>query len=309
MKIAIIGTGGVGGYFGGRLAKAKADVTFLARGEHLKAMLKNGLSVRSIHGDFEVSNVKATDCIREISQPDLVILAVKAWQLKEVREEIAGILHPDTLILPLQNGVLAVQELEEKIDRKHILGGLCSIFSKLESPGVISHFGVKPRIVFGKQDGTVNASVSALKKLFDQAGIDSILSEDIEAELWKKFIAICVSGLLAVTRTTYGEIREIPETRQMMTDLLNEVYLLSQKAGVKIDAGFVEKSVRFIDTFPYDSSSSLTRDVLQGKPSEIEYQNGTVVRLAERYGMEVPVNRFVYYSILPGELKSRQIKA
>jgi 2-dehydropantoate 2-reductase len=129
---------------------------------------------------------------------------------------------------------------------------------------------------------------------------------DIESELWKKFLMICVSGLLAVTRTTYGELRELKETREMMIDLFTEIYTLSQHIGIAMEADFVEKTISIIDSLPYDSTSSLTRDVWEGKPSEIDYQNGTVVKLGEKYGVDVPINRFVYNSILPMEQKARK---
>lgn len=306
MKIAIIGTGGVGGYFGAKLVQAGFDVTFLARGKHLKALLNNGLSVKSILGDFKVDRPKATDSIKNLVGSDLFIIAVKAWQIKEIRDELNEVLRPGNLVLPLQNGVMAAEELVEKIDKAHILGGLCRIISKIESPGVINHFGVIPEIVFGELDKQETDRVIEIHRIFEQAGIKSKVSNDIEADLWKKFIAICVSALLAVTRTTYGELRELKETREMMIQLLTEIYDLSQKAGVKIAPNFIEKTVAFIDSFPHDSTSSLTRDVWEGKPSEIEYQNGTVVRLGEKFGIDTPINRFVYNCILPGELKARQ---
>jgi len=234
-------------------------------------------------------------------------MCVKAWQIKDIRNEINRILHPNSLILPLQNGVMATTELSEKIDKRNILGGLCRIISKIESPGVINHFGVTPAIVFGELDKSKTDRINKILETFKTAGINSKISEDIEADLWKKFIAICVSGLLAVTKTTYGELRELKETRLMMIDLLTEIYVLSQKIGIKIESNFIEKTVSFIDTFPYDSTSSLTRDVWEGKPSEIDYQNGTVVRLGEKYGIDTPINRFVYNCILPNELKARGV--
>lgn len=305
MKIAIIGTGGVGGYFGAKLAKAGFDVTFLARGEHLKAILARGLKVKSILGDFEVENLKATDKITDIEHPDLVIIAVKAWQIKDIRDDLKKIIHADSFILPLQNGVLAAEELSEKIDKKNILGGLCRIISKIESPGIINHFGVSPTITIGEIDGPRSERLIQIKKVFVEAGIDTIISDDINTELWRKFIFICVSGLLAVTKTTYGELRALKETRQMMINLFTEIYLLSQKMGLKIESDFIEKSVFAIDALPYDSTSSLTRDVWEGKPSEIDYQNGTVVRLGVEHGVDTPINRFVYNCILPSELKAR----
>ena len=308
MKIAIIGTGGVGGYFGAKLAQTGNEVTFLARGEHLKAIQKNGLTVKSILGDFRVENIKATDMISNIEKPDLVIISVKAWQVKGIGEELKPILKSDTTIIPLQNGVLAADELMENIDRKHILGGLCRIISKIEAPGVINHFGVTPTIVFGELDKSKTERLARIQNVFNAAGIELRISDDIEADIWKKFISICVSGLLAVSNTTYGELRELKETRNLMVELINEVYILSKKIGVNIEEGFVDKTVSFIDSYPSDSTSSLTRDVWERKPSEIEYQNGTVVRLGEKYGVATPINRFVYSCILPSELKARGLK-
>ncbi len=308
MKIAIIGTGGIGGYFGGKLAKAGYDVTFLARGKQLEALKERGLTVKSLQGDFHVEHVNATDKNSDIGNCDLVMLCLKAWQVKEIAGDLKSILHENSIILPLQNGVQTADELQTVIDSKHIIGGLCRIISKIESPGVINHFGINPIIVFGELNNSITDRVNKIKEVFDKAGINAKVTDDIQSELWKKFIGICVSGLLAITKTNYGELRELPETRQMMIDLLTEIYLLSHKVGAKIECDFVEKTVAAIDAFPYDTTSSLTRDVWEGKPSEIEYQNGAVVRIAAKYKMFVPVNRFVYSCILPMELKARNQK-
>ncbi|HBT85692.1 MAG TPA: 2-dehydropantoate 2-reductase [Porphyromonadaceae bacterium] len=309
MKIAIIGTGGVGGYFGAKLVQAGYDVTFVARGEHLKSIQNNGLTIKSFLGDFKVDNLKATDKITEIDKPDLIIIGVKAWQIKEIRDNIKMILKDNTVILPLQNGVLASEELSESIDKKHILGGLCRIISKIDSPGVIHHIGITPAIIVGELDKSKTERIEKIQEIFITAGIESKISENIEADLWKKFITICVSGLLAVSNTTYGELRSMKETRRLMIDLLKEIFLLSQKIGAGIETDFVDQAVAFIDSFPYDSTASLTRDVWEKKPSEIEYQNGTVVRFGEKHGIETPINKFVYSCILPSEIKARGLKA
>lgn len=305
MKIAIIGTGGVGGYFGGKLANAGFDVTFLARGEHFRMMKNEGLKVKSINGDFIINPVKITDQIQEIQKADLIIIGVKAWQVREIAVQLPELLRSDSVVLPLQNGVLAIEELMEQVPGNNIIGGLCRILSKIEKPGIINHFGVEPTVLFGELNNARTKRVQQIKEAFDKAGVKAIIAKDIHAEIWKKFIAICVSGLLAVTNSTYGQLRECKETRQLMIELLQEIYKLSRKEGIRIEQDFILKTVAFIDTFPYDSTSSLTRDVWEGKPSEIEYQNGTVIKLAVKYHLEVPVNRFVYSCILPQEIRAR----
>jgi 2-dehydropantoate 2-reductase len=305
MNIAIIGTGGVGGYFGGKLALAGNTVNFLARGKHLEAIQTKGLFVKSIQGDFHVSNIKASDKISDFSIPELIIIAVKAWQVKEIAQELKHIITDKTVIIPLQNGVLASEELTEILGPKPVLGGLCRIISKIEEAGVISHLGVEPTIIFGELNNEKTARVLKILEVIQAAGINSKIAPDIQAELWKKFIAICVSGFLAVTRSTYGVVREINETRNMMHDLMQEIFEVSQKMKVNIPADFVDRALEFIDSFPYDSTSSLTRDVWEGKPSEIEYQNGTVVKFGEKYHIDTPVNRFVYNCIIPLERKAR----
>jgi 2-dehydropantoate 2-reductase len=305
LKIAVIGTGGVGGYFGGKLAKAGHDVVFLARGEHYKALLNSGLRVSSIGGDFVVAPVSVVNQIDLIGPVDLVIVAIKAWQIQEVSPMLKSLLHSQTMVLPLQNGVMASSELSVVLGDSHVLGGLCRIISKIESAGVINHFGVEPMIVFGEIGAKVSDRCSELQAIFNDAGFKGRAVDDIEAELWKKFIAICVSGLLAISRSSYGEIRTCAQSRQLMIDLFREIYELSQIIGIAIGSDYVDKAVANIDTFPFDTTSSLARDVWAGKPSEIEYQNGTVVKLAQQYGCDVPVNRVVYSAIVPMELRAR----
>jgi 2-dehydropantoate 2-reductase len=306
MKIAIIGTGGVGGYFGGRIAYAGYDTTFLARGEHLKTIQTKGLTVESINGDFKIDNVRATGEINNLGKTDLIILGVKAWQIKEIAKELSGIVCDDSIVLPLQNGVTAVDELKDEIDQKNIIGGLCTIFSKIELPGVINHFGVEPTIIFGELNNRETERIKKIKEVFDESGIKSKVADNIQAELWKKLMGICVGGLVAATHSTYGEVRELKETRQLMIDLINEIYNLSQKIGITIESDIIQKTISFIDSFPPDSTSSLARDIWDGKPSEIEYLNGAVAKLGEKYGVATPVNRFIYNCILPLEKRARK---
>jgi 2-dehydropantoate 2-reductase len=306
MKIAVIGTGGVGGYFGGRLAMAGHEVTFVARGAHLEAILKNGLNVNSVNGDFKVFPAKATNDITSIGLVDLVIVATKAWQVKDSAIQIKKIVGPETIVLPLQNGVLASDELKEVLPAHNVISGLCRIISKIESPGVIGHVAVEPTISFGECDNSKNPRLQKLNEAFKNAGFKSKIADDIQVETWKKFIFICTSAWLAITKSTYGEIAECPETRAVMFELISEVANLARAKGVNIEADFADKTMAICDALPYDSTSSLTRDVWEGKPTELEYQNGTVVRLANEFGLNVPVNRFIYNSLLLMEKRARK---
>jgi 2-dehydropantoate 2-reductase len=306
MKIVVIGAGGVGGYFGGRLALAGNDVTFIARGAHLEAIRKNGLLVKSAMGEFAIKPAKATDDIAAVSGADLVMVATKAWQVKEVAQQMAPFVGEETMVLPLQNGVLAADELTAFIPKKNIVGGLCRIFSKIEAPGIINHMGSDPTIVFAELDNVQTERTAWLKYSFEMAGFTNIWSEDIQADLWKKFLMICSSALLAVTKTTYGEMRSLPETRALLREMYTEIYNVGLAAGVHLPETIVDKTMKAVDSFPADSTSSLTRDVWEGKPSEIDYQNGTVVKLGEKLGVPTPVNRFVYHALLPMELKARK---
>ena len=316
MKIAVVGAGGVGGYFGGKLAAAGNDVTFIARGKTMEALRENGLTVKSVDGDFFIREVQVTDNPNELKDIELILLGVKSWQVRGVAEQLRGICGAGAAVLPLQNGVLASTELDGVLTDGNggatagdgysaALCGLCRIFSKIESPGVITHFGVVPTIEFGEQDNSKSERVMKIKKVFDDAGIHSRIPDDIVASLWQKFTFICTSGLMVVCNTTYGPLREIAETRRMMVELMTEVRDVAVAKGVKIDPEVVEKTLAIIDKCPYEANCSLTRDVLEGRPSEIEYQNGTVVRLGEELGIDTPVNRFVYSSILPAEIKAK----
>jgi 2-dehydropantoate 2-reductase len=306
MKVAIIGAGGVGGYFGGKLASAGIDVTFVARGEHYNAIKNSGLLVKSINGDFKIDNVQIVDAAKKLASPELIILAVKAWQIKEIVPDLKSVITENSIILPLENGISITEELGEQIPMNNIIGGLCRIISKIESPGVINHIGIEPYILFNELNNYKSDRILRIKELLDAAGIKNRIPFDINAELWKKFISICVSGFLALTRSTYGEVRELKETRQTMSDLMKEIIALSQEVGIKLEPDFLDKSMAFIDSFPHGSTSSLTRDVWEGKPSEIEYQNGYVSKLGKRLGIPTPINTLVYNCILPMERRARR---
>lgn len=307
MKIAMIGTGGVGGYFGGRLAQAGHSVTFLARGAHLEALQRQGLTVKSIEGDFQLHSIEATDTISAIGPVDLVLLGLKAWQVKEQAPELTSLLHANTLVLPLQNGVTAAHDLQPAVPEGHILGGLCRIISKIEGPGVINHFGFPPTITFGELDGSTTDRSEKLRQLFEATpGIKVELTSTIQAELWKKFIFICLGGLQAVTQVPLELLRSTPESRALMLRLFQEIQAVGQARGVSLPDDLAERTLAFVDTLLAEATTSMARDLWEGRASELHQLNGAVVRMAEELSMEVPVNCFVYHALLPLENQARK---
>ncbi|MEQ9230277.1 MAG: 2-dehydropantoate 2-reductase, partial [Cyclobacteriaceae bacterium] len=286
-----------------KLAQSGFDVTFLARGEHLKELQSNGLIVRSIDGDFHVKELTATSNISDIGKSDLILLAVKSWQVSELREGLKNLIHSNSLIVPLQNGVSVYDELNEVIDSSHILGGVCKVVSKIEAPGIINHFGAKPLIIFGKYSNETSDYPFNPKVVFTQAGIDSIQSQNIELEIWKKFAFICVGGLMAVFRVVLGDLRSSEETRSLTLELLREIVSVGEKLGVVFEEGFVNTTMEFIDDLPYETTFSIARDIWENRPSELDSLNGAVVNLGKLHEVSTPLNDFIYNSLLPLELK------
>lgn len=306
MKILIYGTGGVGGYFGGKLAQAGHDVTFIARGEHLKAIRRAGLRVLSPSGNFTIKNAKATDQTDGLDVMDLIILGIKSWQVRDAVECITGVVGPKTIILPLQNGVFANQEILEVMDRSNLVGGLCKIISRIEEPGVINHMMFNPEITIGELDNQQSTRVKDLQHLFEQAGIHATIASNIDAALWKKFMFICTSGLGALTRSSYGVMREMEGTRKLLISQISEIYELGRHLNITLENNVVEKTMEIVDSLPYEATSSLQRDVIEGRPSELDYLAGAVVKIGRENGFETPVNSFIYNSLLPIERENRK---
>lgn len=305
MKIVIYGTGGVGGFFGGKIAKAGYDVTFIARGEHLKAIRQSGLKVKSIHGDFHIKP-KATDAIPEETAIDLVLIAVKTWQLRDVAAKLKPILGKETMVLPLQNGADNLEKLLEVLPEYNVLGGLCRIVSMVEAPGVINHFGFDPSIVFGEIDNTLSERVNKIKGVFDNAGIKNHISDNIQLEIWKKFTFITtVSGIAALTRTVFGELRKHKGILEMMQETGHEITLIANAKHIAITQQDVDKALDWVQNCEYNTTASMQRDIMEGWPSELQDFNGYIVKEGLRLGIETPVNKFVYDCLLPQEMKVR----
>jgi len=297
----------VGGYFGGRLAQAGESVAFVARGAHLEAIRRDGLRVESVAGDFAVSPAEAHGDPAAVGSVDAVILGVKAWQVPEAASALRPMLRDDTVILPLQNGVEAADQLVAALGPGRVLGGLCRLVSFVAGPGRIRHAGVAPRVELGELDRRRSDRVERLRAAFERCqGVSVATPEDIRVALWEKFLFIApFSGVGAVTRMPAGEMRAVSETRGMLEDAMREVFDLARARGVALPEGSVERTLRFVDALPAEATASMQRDILEGRPSELESQTGAVVRLAAEAGVSVPTNRFLYASLLPSERKAR----
>ena len=307
MHFVIFGTGGVGGYFGGRLAQAGMDVTFIARGKHLEAIKKNGLRVDSIKGDFSISQAVATDDPAAVGKVDVILCCVKSWQVSEAAMAMRPMIGPNTMVVPIQNGIEAPDILSEVLGSDKVLGGLCRLISMTHEPGHIRHVGAEPYITFGELDNQQSERTKRLFSAFSEAsGLTVEIATDINAALWKKFILIApLSGVGAVTRAPAGVFRSLPETRQLLMELMKEVFNVAIARKIDLSKEVVEETLGFIDTLPEEGTASMQRDIIDGRPSELNEQNGAVVRLGNAVGIQTPVNAFVYYSLLPLEMRAR----
>jgi 2-dehydropantoate 2-reductase len=298
MRIVVYGTGGVGGYFGGRLAEAGEDVTFVARGEHLRAIKASGLRVDSPNGDFVIYPARATDNVNEAGETDLVILGVKAWQVPDAARAIKPIVGPTTTVLPLQNGVDAVPQLVAELGSTNVIGGLCRIVSFVLEPGHIRHAGFAPTIIIGELDNRRTERITKIEEVFKHAGLDTTIASDIQVALWTKFLFIAsFSGVGALANAPAGILRSDPKRRAQMLSAMEEIYALAHARGVKLPPDSVEKVMAAVDGLPDDATSSMQRDIAAGKPSELESQNGAVVRMARESGIEAPTHTLIYETL------------
>ena len=306
MRIAVFGTGGVGGYFGGRLAQAGEEVIFIARGEHLKALRARGLRVDSLKGDFVVHPTQATDDPAQVGAVDAVLVGVKAWQVAEAAQAMRPLVGPDTFVVPLENGVEAPSQLAAILGAEHVLGGLCSIISLMAGPGHIRHVGAEPYIAFGELNNRSSARAERLRQAFARAGVHVEIPPDIQVAMWEKFLFIASwGGVGAVTRVPVGVVRSVPETRRMMEQVMREILHVGQARKVAFTEEAMRKGMAFVDNLQPGSTASMQRDIMEGRPSELEAQNGAVVRLGQEAGVPTPVHAFIYHSLLPSELRAR----
>lgn len=261
MKILIFGIGGVGGYFGGKLAQAGVDVTMIARGKHLEEIRSNGLEIESINGSFNVKPQLVTDNLAEVHTPNLVILGVKSWQIPEVAGQLKSIISAGTMVLPLQNGANNVEILLEILPKRNVLAGLCHIVSFVERPGKIKHVSFEPRITFGEIDNSNSERIQQLKSVFDKAGISTFNPENIQLETWKKFLFIAtISGLAGLTRVSIDRIRESEYLFDLLKKTAQEIKLVANAKGIPLAEEHLEKAFEIIENQPPGTTASTQRE-------------------------------------------------
>lgn len=307
MKIAVFGSGSVGGYFGGRLALAGQDVIFIARGAHLTAITESGLRVDSIGGDFVVHPAQATDTPKSIGYVNLIILATKAWQLDSALKEMEPLIGEGTMILPLLNGIEHMDKLLAAFGRDHVLGGLCRISAVIAAPGHIRHVGVQPFIAFGELDRSKSARVESLREIFVSLdGITVDVPADINVAMWEKFVFISgTSGVGAFTGQTIGGFRSNPETREMLINAMNETAAIGRARGVPLADSLVSDTMQRVDKLQPDVTASMQKDMMEGRPSELNEQTGAVIRMGRAMGVPTPIHEIIYAKLLPLENKAR----
>jgi 2-dehydropantoate 2-reductase len=307
MRIAVFGTGGVGGYFGGRLAQAGEDVVFIARGRHLQALREHGLRVDSIKGDFSLQPVQATDDPEQVGVVDAVLVAVKAWQVSEAAQAMRPMVGPATMVVPLQNGVEAPDQLAAVLGYAPVLGGLCKIVSLVAAPGHIRHQGLEPYVAFGELDNRPSQRVERLREAFVRAqGLTVEVPPDIRSALWEKFLFIAaVSGVGAVARAPMRVLYQVPETRELLQLAMEEILAVAGAQHIALPEDIVSRTMAFVGGLPEGATASMQRDIIEGRPSELESQNGAVVRLGRQARVLTPIHSFLYQSLLPMELRAR----
>ncbi len=307
MKIAVLGTGGVGGYYGGLLAKQGHEVSFIARGAHLEAIRRDGLQIRSVHGDFSIQPARAFADPAQIGPVDLVLFCTKTYDTERAAESIRPLITQQTTILSFQNGVDSAERIGAILGMSHLMGAATWISSAIEAPGVIRQVSAFRRIVFGELDGSISPRAKSISELFSPTGITVEISSEIVKVLWTKFLFIAAaSGVGSLTRLPMGEYRSVPETRRVLTSLMGEIGAVARAQNIILDTDVVEKTLAFIDASAPTIVPSMQRDFETGHISELEAVIGVICRKGRELGVPTPIADLTYAILLPVEQKARQ---
>lgn len=300
MRIAIMGAGAVGGYFGARLAAAGADVAFLARGRHLAAILNDGLRIESESGDLHLRTVQATDRAEDVGPVDIVLFTVKLWDTEEAAAACRPLLHDTTAVIGLQNGVSGLDVLDRTLGAGHVAGGSAHIGATIAAPGLIRHTGTLARITFGELDGRISERLGAFHRVAEEAEFDSALVDDVLRVVWEKFAFLApFSGVTAMTRLPIGVIRRVPQTRALLLDAVAEVATVARARGVALSPDIVGRVETLVDGLVPDMRSSMLNDLEHGNRLELPWLSGAVAEMAAGLDVPAPVNRTIAAALAP----------
>ena len=299
MKIAVMGTGAMGGYVGARLAAAGAEVTFIARGPHLAAIRKDGLKVTSPLGDAHINPAAATDDPAQVGPVDMILLGVKLYDVADAAKAALPMLGPETGIISLQNGVKAPTMIAGIAGTAHSVPGVALINGEIAEPGVIQHNAMNGLTV-GETDGRASGRLERLVELARKGGLEATLSADIRLEMWRKVLLLTpMAGLSAMTRVAMARLRETPETWRLAAPAMAEVVAVAQAEGVGLAEADIENTLAFVQAMVPTWQASLTVDLMLGKRLEVEWLHGTICRLGEKHGIDTPFHRVVLGALMP----------
>lgn len=300
MRIAVIGTGGMGGYYGGLLAGAGQDVTFIARGAHLSAIRANGLKLTGPRGDTHIKPAQATDDPAEVAPVDAVLFCVKLYDAETAAEAIRPMLRPDTMVISLMNGVDGPERIDAIVGAGHALGGAAYASAKIDEPGVVSYRSAMSQLVFGELDGRESKRALAFRDTCAGTGFEAVLSTNIAATLWQKFVLLATNAALTtITRKPAAVVYSDPDLKDLAADLMREVMAVAEAKGVSLPDDTLEKAIALTQSFPPDMYASMYYDLAAGKPLELESFSGLIWRLGSELGVPTPLHRTVYACLKP----------
>ena len=301
MRVAMMGSGGVGGFFGAKLVQAGCDVVFIARGAHLAAMRDRGLRVASTgHPELHLPRVNAVEDPSQVGEVDVVILSVKLWDTEAAARAIAPMVGPRTGVLSLQNGVVKDDILRRFFPPAQVMGGVCYVATHIGSPGVIQQTGTMQRMVVGEYDAPPSARATALRDALASQGVAAELSEDIRRSLWEKYVFLVgLSGSTTAIRKPLGVVRANPRSREFLADLMRETVAVGRAHGVALPGDYAAQRMAFADTLPHDMTSSMHHDLERGNRLEVEWLSGGVVQLGAARQVATPCNRAVWDILAP----------
>ena len=300
MKIAVMGAGAIGGYFGGRLAKAGFDVSFIARGAHLDVIRKNGLKVLSPLGDFTIHPATVTDDPAEVGPVDVILFMVKNYDTLRAAEQIRPLVGPDTAIIPFQNGVEARAMLSNVLGARHVLGGVAFIPASIQEPGVIKHNAELAKLVFGEFDKQITPRALSFLDALEKAGVTGEIPADISMVLWSKLMFLTsMSAINCITRQPVGLVQSDGETIALYMDAMREVAAVAVAHGVSLGEEAIANNMALAKSFPPNNKTSMFQDLEAGQRLEIDYLSGAVVRLGREKGIETPIHRTAWVAIKP----------